>query len=140
MIARARPADAARRSGRRSRASRLRSESGVALLEVLVAVAIMGGALMVFVGGLSTGLLSTGQSDRLSTAHELARSQMEFTKNDAFQPAPFAYATVTPPATYTVTSTASTITGGDANVETITVSVSKDGNAVFTLESLKVNR
>ena len=120
--------------------ARLRSEGGFALTESLIAVAILGMTLVVFIAGLSTGLLATGQADRLSTAHELARSQMEYTKNDTFQVAPFTYATVTPPATYTVTSTASTISGGDANVETITVNVSKDGVAVFALEGYKVNR
>ena len=120
--------------------ARLRSERGFALMESLIAVAILGMTLVVFIAGLSTGLLATGQADRLSTAHELARSQMEYTKNDAFHVAPFTYPTVTPPATYAVTSTASTISGGDANVESITVSVSKDGVSVFSLEGYKVNR
>lgn len=120
--------------------ARLRSEGGFALTESLIAVAILGMTLVVFIAGLSTGLLATGQADRLSTAHELARSQMEYTKNDTFNAAPYTYATVTPPATYAVTSTASTISGGDANVESITVSVSKDGVAVFSLEGYKVNR
>jgi type II secretory pathway pseudopilin PulG len=109
-------------------------------MESLIAVAILSMTLVVFLGGLSTGLLATGQADRLSTAHELARSQMEYTKNDIFHAAPFTYATVTPPATYAVTSTASTISGGDASMETLTVSVSKDGIAVFSLEGYKVNR
>ena len=120
--------------------ARLRSERGFALVEALVAVAILGMTLVVFVAGMSTGLLATSQADRLSTAHELARSQMEYTKNDAFSAAPFTYPTVTPPATFTVTSVASAISGGDANVESITVSVSKDGVPVFSLEGYKVNR
>jgi Tfp pilus assembly protein PilV len=120
--------------------ARLRSERGVALLEALVATAILGMTLVVFIAGLSTGLLSTGQSDRLSTAHELARSQLEYTKAAAYNAAPYAYPTVTPPATYGVTAAASAIGGADANIELITVQVSKDGNAVYTLEGYKVNR
>jgi Tfp pilus assembly protein PilV len=120
--------------------ARLHSERGFALMEALIAVAILGMTLVVFVGGLSTGLIATGQADRLSTAHELARSQMEYTKNDAFNAAPYTYPTVTPPATYAVTSVASTIPGGDANIESVTVTVSKDGVAVFSLEGYKVNR
>lgn len=119
---------------------RLSSERGVTLIEALVAVGILGLTLVVFLAGLQAGLLSTSASDRLSTAHELARSQMEYTKNDTYQPAPATYATVTPPAGYTVTSTASTISGGDASIEMITVQVSKDGAAVFTLDGVKVNR
>lgn len=120
--------------------ARLHSESGVALVEALIASALLGMTLVVFVAGLSTGLLSTGQSDRLSTAHELARSQMEYTKAATYNAAPYSYPTVTPPGTYGVTAAASAIGGADANIELITVQVSKDGNVVYTLEGYKVNR
>ena len=120
--------------------ARIHSERGFALMEALIAVAILGMTLVVFIAGLSTGLLATGSADRLSAAHELARSQLEYTKNDTYSAAPHTYATVTPAATYGVTSVASTLGGGDANVELITVTVSKDGNAVYTLEGYKVNR
>lgn len=120
--------------------ARLQSERGVALVEALISVAILGMTLVVFVAGLSTGLITTGQSDRLSTAHELARSQIEFTKDAAYVAAPHSYPTVTVPTTYGVTSTASTISGGDANIQLITVQVTKDAIAVYTLEGYKVNR
>lgn len=120
--------------------ARLRSERGFALTEALISVAILGMTLVVFVAGLSTGLLATGSADRLSTAHQLARSQIEYTKNDAYSAAPHTYATVTPPSGYGVTSAATTITGGDPNVELITVQVTKDGLVVFSLEDYKVNR
>lgn len=119
---------------------RLHDERGVTLIETLVAVAILGLTLIVFIAGLQTGLISTRQSDNLSTAHELARSQMEYTKDAAYQPAPAAYATVTPPAGYSVTSNASTIPEGDASVQLITVQVLKDATPVFTLEGYKVDR
>ena len=119
---------------------RLRSEQGFTLVEALVSVSIMTLALLVFLTGLSTGVLSAGHSDRLSAAHELARSQMEYTKELPYQPAPASYATVTPPATYGITAGASTIALGDANVQLVTVAVSKDGAVVYTLEGYKVNR
>ena len=120
--------------------ARLHSERGVTLVETLVAVGILGLALVVFLAGLQTGLISTRQSDSLSTAHELARSQMEYTKAAAYQPAPATYATVTPVNGYAVTANASAIAGGDANVQLITVQISKDGAPAFTLEGYKVNR
>ena len=120
--------------------ARLRSERGVTLVEALVAVAILGAALVVFLAGMSAGLLSTSQSDRLSTAHELARSQMEYTKAAAYNAAPYAYPTVTPPSGYAVSANASAISGGDANVQLITVQVTKDSAVVYALEGYKVNR
>ena len=120
--------------------ARLGSEQGVALVESLVALAILGTALVIFLGGMSTGLLSTAHSDRLSTAHELARSQMEYTKGDAFHAAPYAYSTVPAPADYALSASATGAAGGDANIELITVVVTKAGTPVFTLEGFKVNR
>jgi type II secretory pathway pseudopilin PulG len=120
--------------------ARLRSERGFALMETLIAVAILGMTLVVFIAGLSTGMLTTASADRLSTAHELARSQIEYTKNDAYSAPPHTYATVVPPSGYGVTSVASAISGADANVELVTVEVTKDGAVVFALEDFKVNR
>ena len=120
--------------------ARLGSERGVSLVESLIAVAILGTALVVFMAGISTGSLATGQTDKLSTAHELARSQMESTKDDAFVAAPHSYPTVTPPSGYSVTSTASSIPLGDPDVQLITVQVDRDGAPVFTLEGYKVDR
>ena len=120
--------------------ARLRSERGFALVETLVAVAVLASALVVFLAGLSTGSLSTAESDRLSTAHEIARSQMELTKAAAYNAAPYTYPTATAPATYGVSAAASTMSGGDANIERITVTVTKDGVAVFSLEGFKANR
>jgi type II secretory pathway pseudopilin PulG len=120
--------------------ARLQSEQGFTLVEALVSVAILTTALLVFILGLSTGILSSGQSDRLSAAHELARSQMEYTKELPYQAAPAAYATVTPPATFGVSAAASSIPLGDPDVQLITVGVTKDGVTVYTLEGFKVNR
>ena len=110
------------------------------LVEALVAVAITASALVVFMGGLSTGSLVTTQADNLSTAHELARSQLEATKAAAYNPAPYTYPSVAAPATYGVSAVASSIPGADADIELITVEVTRDGATVFTLEGYKVNR
>jgi prepilin-type N-terminal cleavage/methylation domain-containing protein len=123
----------------RPRAARA-SERGVTLVETLIAVAVLGIAIVVFVAGLSTGTISTSHSDRLSTAHELARSQLEYTKASTYSTAPTSYPTVTPPAGFGVTASASSITGGDAAVQLITVEVSDATGVVYTLEGYKVDR
>lgn len=120
--------------------ARWHSEAGFGLVESLVALAILGSALVVFLGGMSTGLLSTSQSDRLSTAHELARSQMEFTKADAYYAAPHTYASVAAPSGYAVSAEATSISGGDPNIEQVTVQVAKGAAIVYSLEGYKVNR
>ena len=120
--------------------ARLQSEQGFTLVEALVSVAILTMALMMFLLGLSTGVLSSAQSDRLSSAHELARSQMEYTKELPYQAAPVTYATVTPTGGYTVAANASNVAGGDTKIQLVTVAVTKDGLVVYSLEGFKVNR
>jgi len=116
------------------------SERGVSLVETLVAVAILGTALVVFMSGLSTGLLATSRNDRLSAAHELARSQMELTKAEPFVAAPHTYPSAAAPAGYAVTSEATDADNGNPSIQLITVEVSKDGTLLYTLEGLKVDR
>ena len=120
--------------------ARLRSKRGVTLAETLVASAVLAIALTAFLAGLSTGSLATGRSDRMSTAHEIARSQMEDTKAQPYLPPPATYPSFPAPAGYTVSSIASAIPGGDAGIELVAVQVSKDGVALFTLEGFKVDR
>ena len=120
--------------------ARLRSEQGFTLVEALISVAILTMALVVFLAGLSTGVLSTSRTDRLSTAHELARSQMEYAKAQPFDPLPAAYGTVTPTAGYSVAVSASSIPEGDSAIQLLTVDVSKDGSVVFSLQDYKADR
>jgi hypothetical protein len=55
-------------------------------------------------------------------------------------PPPAAYATVAPPAGYTVAVEAAAIPNTDAAIEKITVSVSRDGRSLLSVEDFKVNR
>jgi type II secretory pathway pseudopilin PulG len=112
----------------------------VTLVETLIAVAVLGIAIVVFVAGLSTGTISTTRADRVSTAHELARSQMEATKSEVYVAAPHTYPSVSAPAGFTVTSEATDIALGDAAIQLITVEVSDSAGTVFTLEGYKVDR
>jgi type II secretory pathway pseudopilin PulG len=111
---------------RRAMIARLQSERGRHAVETLIAVAILGAAVVVFLAGLSTARWRRRRRDKL-TAHELARSQMELTKAAAYRAAPYTYPTVTPPATYGQR-VASSIAGGDANIELVTVQVTKDAS------------
>jgi len=119
---------------------RLRSEAGFTLVEALVSVAILTIALVVFLVGLSTGVLATSKADQLSTAHELARSQVELVKEQPFDPVPAAYPTVTAPPAYAVALDVSAIPEGDPGIQLLTVSVTKDGQPVYTLQAYKVDR
>ena len=116
-------------------------EEGAGLIEVLVASAIVGMAFVALLGAVSTGARAVNRADRRFTTESLARSQMEYTKAQEYRLAPDTYDTFSPlPAGYSVVAEASAISGRDADVQMITVTVSHKGEAVYVLEDFKANR
>ena len=64
------------------------NSQGVSLIEVLVALAILGAIAAAFLGGLSTAFKADIIADERSTAQSLAQSQMEYVKSQRYIPAP----------------------------------------------------
>ena len=116
-------------------------ERGASLVEALIAVAIVAIAVIPFLAAFSTGSLAVGKADRQVTAENLARSQLEYTKSQLYAVAPASYDIITPlPASYSVSSDATAISGRDANIQKITVTVQHDGKVLVVLEDFKLNR
>jgi len=118
-----------------------RGEEGIALVEALMAVAILGLALTALLSAVSTGTMAVSRTEERVTAENLARSQLEYTKSQAYLPLPTPYATVTPyPDDYSVAVTADLVPGADAGIEKITVTVSRAGKELLVVEDYKVDR
>lgn len=117
-----------------------RSQKGFGLAETLIAVAILGTAVVAFVVSLSTGSLAANNLDKQTMAQSIAQSQMEYTKNYTYNASATTYPILTPPATYSVTVGVAAVSGADTNIQKITVTVSKNGVSVVTVTDYKVNR
>ncbi len=115
-------------------------QDGVGLVEVLVAVAILGVTLVAFLTAISTGSLGVATTEERVTAENLARSQLEYTKSQAFLPAPASYATVTPQTGYAVSADAVSIPEGASAIQKITVTITRNGETLLTVEDYKVDR
>ena len=120
-------------------------EEGLGLVEVLVAVAILGMTVVALLAALSTGSIGVTTTNKEVTAANLARSQLEYTRSRPYGEDPMA--TVTPPAGYTISVEAASIPeatsvpGADpATIQKITVTVARDGETLATVEDYKVNR
>lgn len=120
--------------------SRLAEEKGALLLESLVAVGLLVTVLSATVAGLSTASISVRVNEERTTAQNIARSQLEHTMNEPFCAAPCSYPTIATPTGFTVTSDAVAYNPPDPNLETIFVTVYRDGQAVVSIEGLKANR
>ena len=116
------------------------SEEGAGLVEVLVAIGITGIAIVGLLAGVSTGSLGVSTTDERVSAENLARSQLELTKSQTFDPVPATYATVPPPAGYGIAVSAQDISGGDSAIQLITVTVSRGADTLTVLEGYKVDR
>ncbi|MEA3397768.1 MAG: hypothetical protein U9R05_09940 [Chloroflexota bacterium] len=113
------------------------TQAGAGLVEVLVAVAIIAVALVIFVAALSTGAFAVRTSNRLTTATNLAASQLESIKADSYADVVAGnYSHVAAPSGYTVAVITNTLNTGLLQV---TVTVSYEGGEL-AVSNYKVNR
>jgi prepilin-type N-terminal cleavage/methylation domain-containing protein len=63
------------------------SSRGLTMIEVLIAIAILGIISITFLGALSTSSLSVAVADERTVAESLARRQLEYVKNQGYNPA-----------------------------------------------------
>ncbi len=116
----------------------VQGERGAGLVEALIAVAILGLAVVVFLAALSTGSIAVRSADELATAQSLARAQLEDIKASPYDAD--TYPTITSPDGYTISVDVDPIPGADYNIRKITVTVSREGENLLTVEGFKVNR
>ncbi len=122
----------------------LKGERGFSLMEVMIALGILGFIGVAFLTALATASRSTGTLDEQVVAERLAREQLA-----EISAAPWAATytpAVTPPPGYSppsiITGTATPIAGktNDCNLQSITVSVSKTGGKpVFSVTTYRHN-
>lgn len=115
------------------------SERGVGLVETLISAAIAAIAITALLAALSTGSMAVQRSDEGTTSENLARAQMEYTKGLAYLTAPASYATVSTPAGYSISTNAASLSGRDADIQKITVTVTYNGDT-FVMEGFKSDR
>lgn len=124
----------------RRRLSRfLRNQQGSLLVEALVALSVFGVLGSAVLGGVQVSLMSKRTYEVRATAENVARNQMEYVFEQTYAPPSSAYLTVTPPAPYTVTVEALVYDATSADIETVRVTVFREGAQVRVLETLRSN-
>ncbi len=125
------------------------SETGVTLIETLVALALIGIISVAFLSGLATAAKATFIADERATAESLVRSQIEYVQSQGYidydEPDHEEYAEVETPdnSNYDVEIDAIPIdpeTGQAQGIQKITVTVKRDGESVLTVDAYKVDR
>ena len=120
-------------------------ESGISLLETMIALAILGIIAVTFLNGLVITSKAAFTIDEQATAESLARSQMEWTQNTDYTDNATGYSPASIPGSkdyinYSANITAEPLNNPDDGIQKITVTVSRSGEQVITLETYKVDR
>lgn len=114
-------------------------QRGIGLVETMMAVAILGTAVVAFIAALSTGSISVNLHQEETIAQRLAQNQIEYTKEQPFD-AGGSYSLLAAPAGYTVTLDVAPVPDGDIYIQKITAAVLRDGSSIFEVSDYKVNR
>ena len=118
----------------------IRTESGVALVEALIAIAVLGGGVLTMVLAISGGAMAVRENDYQATAQALARSQLEYVKNCTYNATATTYPVISIPAGYGISVGVSAVPGGDADIQKITANITEGGTLIMTVEDYKVDR
>lgn len=114
----------------------VKNEKGFTLIEVVIALLLLGIIASGFLMTLSTATKAILVADERTTAESLARSQMESIKE---QPYAGTYSIIATPSDYEIVSPI-TVSELQVGLQKITVTVNHDGEPVITLEDYKVDR
>jgi len=117
-------------------------QRGLGLVESLVAVAILGIAVVSFVMALSTGTVAVREGNQQVVAQSLVRTQLEYVKGYPYDPEATTYPKVDTPEGYTISVEVGSIPEADGNtdIQKITVTISLGDENILTVEDYKVNR
>jgi len=113
-----------------------KGEKGFSLIEVLIALALAGIIAVGFLSSLATVSAVTITTDERETAWNLAKTQMEYVKDQAYATS---YATAPIPDEYGgYTATIDVESLHDPSIQKITVTIERHGEEITTLEGYKV--
>ena len=120
-------------------------ESGVTLLETLLALAILGAVAVTFLNGLSAISKAAFINDEQATAESLARSQMEWGKNADYVYSTTEYSSAPIPdrrdyINYSAIITTEPLHNPDEGIQKITVTIRRSDKVIIKLEGYKVDR
>jgi prepilin-type N-terminal cleavage/methylation domain-containing protein len=114
-------------------------ESGQTLVEILVAVAILGITAVTFFSGFTTSSDIVFSVDERETGKNIAESQLEYVKSQTYAASYVPDIIPDEYAGYSANITVSSIASRDGNIQKVTVIIKHQDKEVAHLEGYKVN-
>ena len=120
------------------------NEKGLALIETIAGLAILGIAGVAMLCGLATGIRGTSVSEEHTIAESLVRSQIEYIESQAYVESATEYpvnpALVIPTGWSVPESEVTPVHETDDGLQKVTVSASHGGKTVLSIDIYKANR
>ncbi len=121
---------------------------GMTLMEMVIALAIFSSAGAAVLLGVSAAHISSDRVNASAVAENLARNQMEYVLSQSYVAAPGSYTSIaddpdlniTIPSGFGVSAAAQTYVaddGLDGSIQKVVVTVTRDGQSILVLESLR---
>ncbi|MEW6141719.1 MAG: hypothetical protein AB1597_00990 [Chloroflexota bacterium] len=112
------------------------------MVDAMISVFILGVVVVAFTMALSTGAAGAGEADQQGIAQGIAMSQLEYVKNLAYVSGSGSYPSIPVPSGWAVSAERSAIpqASGNPDIQKVTVTVTRSGVTILTLEDYKVNR
>ena len=122
----------------------MKGDKGFAFLETIVAVALLGIVAVAFLGGIGTATTATVVAAEQATAESLARGEIEYIKDSAYQYFTTEYpvdSTLSIPSGWFLPNpTVEALHDPDDGIQKVTITVQRDGEAKLSVVVYKVDR
>lgn len=115
-------------------------QGGAILLETLVGIAVISTTVLAGLVALSTASVASQQVQEDTRGAVVVVSQIELIRTLPYVATGGTYASVTPPAGYTVQNSTAAYPGGNPNIQNVTVQVLSGGQLVKEQTVVKINR
>ncbi len=123
----------------------MKKQRGFTLLEMIIAIAIVGVTAVTFLRGFSTASIGAAQFDQRETAKNMAESVMEYVRTQPYNTSNYTLNTTVNSTYrnaypgYTENISTSNVTGRPGRIQKITVIISRQNKELFRLQSYKVD-
>jgi type II secretory pathway pseudopilin PulG len=115
-------------------------ERGITLLEILVSIGILGVVVIMMVFAMSGGAIAVNGNEEQMAVQNLARNQMEYIKNLAYDSGASTYPTISTPPEYSITVSVTSVPDTNANIQKVTANFCRNNILLMTVSDYKADR